>query len=141
MKIRTVSSDGSVQDGAFVFEVMDKDGTSYDPSCLVTCRPILGKERREIEKESERWVNGPRGKGKQREVDNDAAAELVVIRAVISWEGIDGSDDKPLPCNASTKTHLPPHVKAQIIARVLDTEDTASVHSFRESPDMVRVVG
>ncbi len=140
MKLRTVGPKGSVNsDAEFDLTIEDEDGVPYDPTVIIRCRTISVQERRAIRREATVTRDGPRGKGKVLEVDDDLAAELMVVAAVVSWNDAikDRTGEHPVPCTDETKSELPLHVKAQIIRAAANTEETASAESFRKLTSVV----
>ena len=143
MRLRSLNADGSQSsEQEFDLSIKDADGALYDPPVTIRCRLVPSAQRKTFERQSVEFVKNPVTRGMQKETNYEAVADLMMQAAVISWEGIDGADGKPLICSEQTKPHLPSHVKVQVLESVSSTEAAAgSPASFPESANVVRVVG
>jgi hypothetical protein len=142
MRLRTLNADGSASpDAEFDLLANNENGEPYQPPVVIRCRVLTASELAECNKKSMDWDKNPATRGMMRVQNDVKAASLALDKCVLSWTGIEGSDGQPLVCNAHTKDHLPGWIRMQIADACTRTEAVDSAEGFRQSPDLVRVVG
>lgn len=129
LRLNRVRSDGSanrdliavvVKDPVTGEEMREADGT---PAVVIYLRPMEEEERRAIIAEHTVLEKDPQGgRGIFERVDTKAVTDEVLRRAIDHWEGIAGSDDRPLICTDQTKILLDPFLQAQITRKLFNAE-------------------
>jgi hypothetical protein len=143
MRIRTLNTDGSRRDAEVEVPIRNAEGELYtDPPVVIRIRLLPKSRVRELQRECTKNEVNKRTRGTQRVVDWDEVAERALAEAIQSWSGVLSDDGDPVTVGEVAVRELPPHVKAQL-GETLGTTEAAdeTAGSFRESPDLVRVVG
>lgn len=115
-------------------ELREDDGT---PSVVIFLQPLPEHgegSHEEILRRYTRLEKNPAGGRQLFEVtDREAVANEILERTVARWVGIVGVDDRPLVCNAYTKTHIDERIRVQITRKLFGAEATeVAADSFRE---------
>jgi len=140
LKTKTVKSDGTSSREPFDIEIIDPQTGNRildehkRPCVVVVALPMEQEEWRAILKSTETTGQDELTGQIVRRSDYETAVDILCVRSIQSWKGIDGADDKPLVCNDATKARLPVEVKQQVWRKVLGAEVVAEIQiaSFRE---------
>lgn len=137
LKLHTVNSDGSTNDRSQVVVAVRHPDTGLPmEGVTVTVRPATQREWREIQRRHTRKERNPATRAFEPVTDDLAATDELLSRSILSWAGIVGADDKPLPVVPAAVERLDPRVKLQCFEAIMGAEysDPPEVRdaSFRE---------
>jgi hypothetical protein len=100
--------------------LVDEAGT---PEVFMSLRSIPEEERKAVIAEFTTLEKDPQGgKGLFELTDYKAANEELLDRAILSWEGFAGADDRPLVCTRATKLLLEANIRNEVWKKVFGAE-------------------
>jgi hypothetical protein len=147
LRLNRINGDGTprqtlidlvVKDPVSGAELREADGT---PAVVIHLRPMSDDERSKIVADGTRLEKDPQGgRGLYELVDQAKVAHEIMRRSIQSWDGLVGSDDRPLVCTDQTKVLLDAFLQAQITRKLFGAEVAEVLaESFRESADVPAV--
>lgn len=130
LRLNSVTSAGALTSGVITLVLKDpasgeelRDPDTGEPDVVVFLKPVTDQERREVVKQFTTLEKDPNGgRALVEVVDQTEVTNEIMRRAIDSWDGIAGSDDRPLVCTAATKALLDGYIKAQISRKLFSAE-------------------
>lgn len=129
IRISRVTGDGEktpghltliLKDPVTANDLLNDDGS---PAATMQLRPIDEDERRAVVQEHTRLEKDPNGgRGLFEYCDAGAANDELLCRAIVSWDGLVGSDDRPLVCTRATKLVLDNYIRGQVTRKLFGSE-------------------
>lgn len=98
------------------------DDETGEPLVYVMLRPIDRDEHNEIIRGHTKLERVPGGKNLAEFTDGRGVDDEVMRRAIQSWHGLIGADDKALVCNDQTKVLLDQFVKLHLSRKLFGLE-------------------
>lgn len=140
LRMNNLRSDGRPNTEPIVLVVRDPstnepmvDEKTGAPEVTITLQPMSDDERKQIVADRttpQRDPNG--GRGLYELTDHVEVTNDVLRKAVTSWDGIIGADDRPLVCNQQTVVLIDSSLKAQITRKLFGAEAVeVAAESFR----------
>lgn len=117
---RTGLIDLVVKDPVTGEELREPDGS---PAVVLKLHPMLDDERAAIVKTHTRLERDPGGgRGLFEFTDQSAVADEIMCKAIDSWDGLVGADDRPLVCTDQTKVLLDAFLRVQVTRKLFGAE-------------------
>lgn len=129
LKINSVLSTGEPNEDTVDIPLRDaqtnqvlvgEDGET--PAIVFVGRPLPYADwQRRLKKYTKKVASG-NGRGATEKVDLDAAVLDLLKERLVSWRGVVGADNLPLPCTPATMAHLDSRVQLMIASGLTGTE-------------------
>jgi len=134
-RLNTINSDLTEASALIDYVLTDSEGQPLQDRegqpVMFKLRPIAERHRYDVERKHTKRTPGGNGFPPSEKTDWDAYRNELTDYAIVSWTGVIGADDKPLPCVYEAKMALQPVQKNDVIKRA--TEGEAVDDSFRPS--------
>lgn len=109
-----------VKDPATNEEMREPDGS---PAVTIRLRAMDDAERASVVESFKTFEKDPNGgRGLFEVVDQGKVADEIMRRAITSWDGLVGADDRPLVCTAQTKVLLDAFLRVQVTRKLFGFE-------------------
>lgn len=139
LTLPNVRSDGSVDDAATVDVTIRHPNTGEATGMVVTARVASMEEIYRLARSCRQHEKNPATRAITQTTDGVKLQKMMLHKYVVSWRGLNGADEKPLPCIPAVMDALPEWVMDQITEGIrgvpVDGPSVAEVHEagFRES--------
>jgi hypothetical protein len=135
LKIHAINSDGTANlDAVITVPILDV-GKTAPTGASVVVRPITSKEYNAELRKRRKYEKNPETRQMEPTYDHVTTTDHFLADRIVSWEGLQGADGKPLPVTKAVIELLPPWIKEQVITGALggaSVEADAAEASFPE---------